>query len=266
MKKTRLMQGVMQGAAALIFGLAVSMSVEANLIGNVVETGGDNEATDTIPAKWTGQTFPVSVANEPVPGLVIGDSYTVGYFGNLAPSFVDRSHRYWDDTVSSPNLMIPAYLVGGEYIMTGNDNRDNNAAPTLYSLDVTLNQAAIVYMLIDNRLSDGDNLTPPTFGPTSMQWILDQGWAATANGLNRLSDPSRPDELAFDEGADSDTDQWYSIYKKAFGPGTLTLGQPDNAGRNMYGVVVTAIPEPSALTLLALGGLGVAAALRRRCR
>src|SRR5438034_4245423 len=35
------------------------------LITWVVETGGDNEATDTITAKWTGQTIPVSIADEP---------------------------------------------------------------------------------------------------------------------------------------------------------------------------------------------------------
>ena len=257
MKHTRLVQGVMQAAAALIFGLAVSMSVEANLIGDVVETGGDNEPTDTITAKWTGQGWAVTVANEPVPGLLVGDSYTAGLFGSGAPSFVDRAHRYLDDTAN--NLPVPAYLVGGEYIMAGNDNRDNAS----YRLDVTLSQGAVVYMLIDNRLSDGDNLTPPTFGPTSMQWILDQGWAATANGLNRFANPLVPDEVAFDEGADNTINQWYSVYQKGFGPGSLSLFQADNSGRNMYGVVVM-IPEPSALALLGLGGLGLAAALRRR--
>ncbi len=103
----------------------------ANLITDVVETGGDNEATDTITAKWTGQTFPVSVDNEPVPGLVIGDSFTVGFFGDLAPAFVDRNHRY---TNASDTVLIPAYLDGGEYIMSGNDNRDNAD----YRLDVTI--------------------------------------------------------------------------------------------------------------------------------
>src|SRR5688500_14849345 len=121
----------------------------SHIITTVAETNGDNEATDTITAKWTGQTFPVSVANEPVPGAVIGDNYTVGTFGDLAPSYVDRNHRYIADT-NAPVQQIPAYLVGGDYIMSGNDNRDNNAPP--YQLDVTVNQPVTAYMLIDNRL------------------------------------------------------------------------------------------------------------------
>jgi len=53
--------------------------------------------------------------------------------------------------------------VGNEYIMSGNDNRDNPG----YNLSVSLVGAARVFMLIDNRLQDGDNLTPPTFGPAN---------------------------------------------------------------------------------------------------
>ncbi len=64
----------------------------AQNITSVVETGGDAEATDTIVAQWTGQTFTVSVAGEPFPGAVVGNPYTVGTFGHLAPTFVDRAH------------------------------------------------------------------------------------------------------------------------------------------------------------------------------
>lgn len=238
-------------------GVIVAAQVASGqLILNVVETGGDNEPTDTIVAQWTGRTFPVSMANEPVPGAVVGDSYTVPLFGNLVPAFVDRAHRYSDDLLNA--LPIPPYLIGGEYIMSGNDNRDNAS----YRLDVTVSQPVTVYMLIDNRLSDGDGLTPPTFDSTHMQWILDEGWLATANGLNRTKDPAVPDELGIDEGSDDDIDQWYSVYYKRFGAGAFALLQPDNAGRNMYGVVIT--PEPSSLGLLAL--VAVLGLVRRRTR
>ena len=117
------------------------------------------------------------------------------------------------------HLPIPPYLVGQEYIMSGNDNRDNAG----YRLDVTISARATVYMLIDNRLGapNSSNADPPSFGPTKMQWILDQGWAPTANGLNRLSDPSIPDEVAFDEAADFDIDQWFSVYEKKFPAGDI---------------------------------------------
>src|SRR6185436_1466080 len=142
-----------------------------NLIAQIVETGGDNEPTDTITAKWTGQTFPVSVAGEPVPGAVVGNNYTVGPFGNHAPAYVDRNHRY---TNASDTVQIPAYLVGGKYVMSGNDNRDNAG----YLLDVTVSAPVTAYLLVDNRLGDPNspNTDPPSFGPTRMQWVLDQGW------------------------------------------------------------------------------------------
>jgi hypothetical protein len=160
---------------------------------------------------------------------------------------VDRNHRFDDDVPN--NLLIPAYLVGGEYIMSGNDNRDN----ATYRLDVTVDSPSIAYMLIDNRLGAvADNTTPPQFDATHMQW-LDEGWAATANGLNRAGDSALPDEVPIDEGADGGINQWYSVYEKTFPAGQFSLFQADNAGQNMYGVVVTAVPEPAALTLAAWG-------------
>ena len=211
----------------------------APIVTSVVETGGDNEATDTIVAKWTGVTFPVSVANEPFPGAVVGGSYVVGTFGNHSPAFVDRNHRY---TNASDTVVIPNYLVGHEYIMSGNDNRDNNGqfVTNLYQLNVTVDRAVDAYMLIDNRLGDPNspNFDPPSFGPTKMQWILDDGWLPSRTGANRTRDISLPDEIAIDEGADGTLNQWYSIYTKSFPAGTFQVKQADNTGQNMYGLVV----------------------------
>lgn len=248
------------GLAAALW--ASSAWAVPNITG-LVETGGDNEATDTIVAQFTGATWPISVANEPVPGAVIGNTYTVGTFGNLSPAFVDRNHRYFDAPVGTPlagggtlgvAVPIPSYLVGGEYIMTGNDNRDNGS----YRLDVTVAQESIVFMLIDNRLGDpnGPNNTPPSFGPTKMQWILDEAWEPIITGNNQFGTFDRPDEVAFDEGANGDLNQYYSVYAKLVPAGTFTLRQADNAGQNMYGVVVVpneVIPEPGTMTLAALG-------------
>lgn len=211
----------------------------------LVESGGDNEATDTISAQWTGQVFPISIAGEPTLESVVGETYTVGVFGDRAPAFVDRNHRYINSSSATngpdPAVDIPPYLLDLPYILSGNDNRDN----ATYQLAVTVDKPARVYMLIDNRLSDGDNLTPPTFGPAAMQWILDEGWTPTSTGSNRLGDPAGPDELAFDEGANDDIQQWYSIYFKDVAAGTFILRQADNAGRNMYGALVGPLPEPT---------------------
>jgi len=187
----------------------------------------------------------------------VGANYTVGVFGHQAPSFVDRNHRYVDDPANS--LPLPSYLVGNEYILSGNDNRDN----ATYRLDVTVAAPSTVYMLIDNRLSDTVGTTPPTFDATHMQWILDQGWSATANGLNRTQNAGVPDEIAFDEGADDTVNQYYSVYEKDFPAGTFSLFQADNAGQNMYGVVVAPVPEPATWALGLVGVLGFALARRR---
>jgi PEP-CTERM motif-containing protein len=249
-----------------VFAMVAAPAFAQNIT-NVVETNGDNEATDTITAKWTGQTFPITVANEPIPGAVIGGTpYTVGTFGHLAPAYVDRNHRYANHSVDAaavpPGFVIPAYLVGQEYIMSGNDNRDN----ATYMLDVTVASPSTAYMLIDNRLGDpnSSNADPPSFGPTKMQWILDQGWIATSNGLNRTANPQVPDEVPIDEGADNTINQWFSVYRKDFPAGTFRLLQADNAGQDMYGVVVVPIPEPSTIALLSFAIAGMAIVIRRR--
>jgi hypothetical protein len=264
---TPLMKTTLQPAARILAWLITVISLfvqsaSAALITSVVETGGDNEATDTIVAQWTGTTFPVSVANEPVPGLVVGNTYTVGVFGNNSPTFVDRNHRY---THADPALaQLPGYLVGAEYIMNGNDNRDN---PTM-TMDVTVSRAVQVYLLIDNRLSDTDGATPPTFDAAHMQWVVDEGWAPVSTGVHHLRTAGAPDEVGIDEGADGTINQWYSVYTKTFPAGTFRLKQADNTGQNMYGAVVKAgqLPLPPLSVGLNFGAddnaapLGLAAA------
>ena len=174
---------------------AIKITVGTPVISNVVETGGDNEATDTVPAKWTGVIYVGGVANEPIAGLAAGASYMVGLFKEEAPAYVDRNHQ-WNGATAT--LLLPSYLVGHEYIMSGNDNRDN----TNYNLSITLSQDALVYVLVDDRVGDGDNTNPPNFtldrtgdGQPDMAWLLQQGWTAVTNGLNRTANPALPDEV-----------------------------------------------------------------------
>jgi hypothetical protein len=239
-------------------------------ITDVVETGGDNEATDTIAARWTGVTWNVTVANEPVAGLTVGTPFTAGVFADEVPAFVDRNHQW---TAASPTLPIPGYLLGGEYILSGNDNRDNAA----YRLDVTVSERSVVYMLIDDRMGDGDNLNPPNYpnwtadrtgdSIPDMQWIATEGWVPVKTGANRHANPEWPDHIGIDEGADGagsgeGVNQWASIYMKVFDAGTFSLGAPDNNSQNMYGVVVAPVPEPSTWALFGLGGLALLAGRR----
>lgn len=252
-------------SALLALWAASAAPVVAQNITAIVETGGDNEATDTITARWSGQTFNRTIANEPSTGAV-GTPFTVPLFGHLAATYVDRNHRFSNHSVDPaavpPGFTIPAYLNGGEYIMSGNDNRDN----ATYRLDVTVANPSTVYMLIDNRLGDPNSpaADPPSFGPTRMQWILDQGWIATSNGFNRTANLAVPDEVALDEGGDNTINNWFSVYRRTVPAGTFSLFQGDNAGQNMYGAVVVAIPEPSTIALVGCGVIGLVVAFRRR--
>lgn len=251
-------------AFSVCLGFAVAAflpALSAANILNVVETGGDNEPTDTITAKWTGVTFNTTIANEPTLNTPVGTSYTVGTFGSGAPAFIDRAHRYLDDPgTGGPALPVPAYLTGLEYVMSGNDNRENPS----YRLDITLASPSVMYLLVDNRLSDANSANPPTFDATHMQWVLDQGWKATSHGLNRAGNVGVPDEVGFDEGADGTINQWYSVYEKSVPGGTFSVFQADNAGQNMYGVAVAAIPEPGTVAMTALGIVGVLMQRRHR--
>ncbi|MBI4663752.1 MAG: hypothetical protein HY735_33540 [Verrucomicrobia bacterium] len=200
-------------------------------ITKVVESGGDDEATDTVTAKWTGVTFSNGVAGEFLTPL------TVPRFGEDVPAYVDRLHQ-WNG--ATPTIPLPNYLAGGEYIMSGNDNRDNAS----YQLEVTVAEPARVYVLVDNRLGDSDGASPPDFSTGSMSWLLDNGWTPVTNGLNRTADPTLPDEVGVDEGGDGAgpgvaINQWSSVYGKNVPAGTFSLFQADNAGQNMYGVVIT---------------------------
>ena len=230
----------LSGAALLAWAAA---SLQAfPIITNVVETGGDNEATDTIVARWTGVTWNTTVANEPTLNTPIGTLFTVPAFGDGVPCMVDRAHQ-WD--AASPTLPIPSYLLGGEYIMIGNDNRDNNP----FQLDISVSEPALVYLLIDNRRSDGSNADPPVYTDgiepeywySALTWVGAEEFTPVMNGLNRAGDPYVPDEVGYDEAADGDIDQWASVYFKQVEAGTFSTFE-FGEGINMYGVVVKGLP------------------------
>jgi hypothetical protein len=210
-------------------------AVALPLITQVVETGGWNELTDTITARFTGQTFTNGIPGE------FFHPYTVPPFGEEVPCYVDRVHEYNGGTTAG----LPAYLVGGEYILIGNDNRDRPA----FALDVTVSAPVTVHLLIDNRLTDSNSSNPPENGAplaswTRMTWVGTDGFAAVKTGANRAGDPNLPDEVGIDESGDGtgpgvSIQNWYSVYSRAVPAGTFRLKEENQPGQTIYGVVIT---------------------------
>jgi hypothetical protein len=132
--------------------------------------------------------------------------------------YVDRAHQY---------RSVPAYLIGAEYVMTANDDKDNGS----HELDVTLSEAVTVYLFLDNRLQPsgtgagtGQGVNPNLSG---MPWVAAMGFTDTG------------DDIAIDEAGDGTIDRWSSVFSKKFPAGTITLkGDPQGYGGNMYGVAV----------------------------
>jgi len=128
-------------------------------------------------------------------------------------TFVDRTHQYND---------IPAYLIGADYVLTANDNKNHSA----YELDVTVGADCTLYVFVDNRMggSAGGKDVDPII--TGMAWLNDMGFEDTG------------DDIGIDESGDGDIDQYSSVFAKSVSAGTtITLrGDTQGHGGNMYGV------------------------------
>ncbi|MBM3845298.1 MAG: hypothetical protein FJ405_03295 [Verrucomicrobia bacterium] len=198
----------------------------ASLITAVNQMNGDD---DRPSAKTTGETF--NILNGP-------QSYTVPAFGEAVYAMTDRIHQHKG---ASGSLPLPEYLVGREYVMIANNNRDN---PSL-QIDFSLSQRCWVYLLVDNRIGDGNGANPPNF-TSLMTWVPWDEWQPVLNGLNRAGNLEQPDETGVDESADGSINQWYSVYMKLMDAGENVFSTyQQGEGRNMYQIVVDAAVAPT---------------------
>lgn len=251
--------------------MATSFASGAGMVVSVTDSGADAPITDA----------PSSQRENDKGGAIVP-------FGEDVFTFTDRTHQYNGArftaagalTTTDPGLAddvtigLPSYLVGGEYISTRNNNRDNAD----FRLRITVNQQVNVFLLLDNRIGDNNNANPATLGNGIMDWVLNEGWTMMNTGI---SPNGQPDFGAVDEGGSiSDFDdrpagnvnlgvgagvkinQFWTVWKKNFKPTeVIELKQQNAGGLNMYGVVIT--PEPATIGLLA-GAMALGLVRRRR--
>jgi hypothetical protein len=111
---------------------------------------------------------------------------------------------YGDRTYTIASL--PAPLAGGNWIRAANASKAYAGSPLA---SFTLPAASDVYIAFDNRAA-------------IPSWV-DAGWADTGNDLTT---------------SENGTTRAFSVYKKRFNAGSVTLGPVNNGGISMYVVVV----------------------------
>ncbi|QEF97254.1 FecR protein [Stieleria maiorica] len=161
-----------------------------------------------------------------------------GGMGEDAEAFVDRPHE-WNGVDTGG---MPAYLVGGDYIKTFNNDK---VADDL-QVDLTLQRPATLYVLLDNRVEPPDWLLA-TFEDTGDQIGIDEVPRTEEFTWERLDDNPQV-------GAGHSIDRNHSIYKRVVKQGgAVSLGPNGNVPTeharreglvNMYGVVAVPLDQP----------------------
>ena len=195
----------------------ISPSHATSIITGLLKTGGD-----TDPAPF----YPVIVSNGLVPGAI---------------SYVDREGRAtWQG--------IPAELLGIDYIITENDDKNSGNTGEVYS--VTLGVSAFLHVFVDQRLGAPNS-------SNRLTWLLNN--SVVFGGFQKSGQIIVQDFIPFNPQTYN-----FDVWTASVAAGTYNLGE--QTGGSMYGIAAAPIPEPGALLLLGSGlvGFGIVARIRRK--
>lgn len=226
-------------------------SAQAALIAGVVRANGQS-VSGTSTGNWLQTTPPSAFDGNTAP--LKGDYPGTGNWGwqltGTNKVFSDRAGHNWN----SPTNVIPAALLNSEYVRTF--NTDKAKAETDVTYAVTISGEATVWITIDDRsltTTTGWGTTAPwgTVAPASLQVVAD--WVTDAIGPAGTFTDSGLDLLIWE--STSTTARPMSVFSAVLAAGTYTFGEMPS-GNNFYTVgVIGAIPEPTTIALLGLGGL-----------
>ncbi len=152
-------------------------------------------------------------------------------------AYTDRTHVL---------VNIPDALEGADLVQVSNS--DKTSSP--YQVDVTSN-LGLIYVGLDDRLS-----TQP------LPWMNDNAFTGLPDGFFDTGA-----QIDIDEGNNGSVDQTFSLWVTLAGAGTYQLGEQNDGGsRNNYIILgsTVVVPEPSTMTLLAIGLIGFVGSRRRR--
>jgi len=183
-----------------------------------------------------------------------GDRDWIGEFdGDTDPSvgtLADGEYVFSDRTY--PFAQTPAELVGADYVVTFNTDKNGGTWDVTYA--VTLSDAAFLAVTVDDRLPDEwDN----DGAYTSQQQIIDAATAAIGPA-GTFQDTGL--DLFVAEREDGTRDRPMSVFMTMVPAGTYVFGAMPS-GKNFYQLGAMPIPEPTTIALLGLGGLAL---IRRR--
>ncbi|HOQ05627.1 MAG TPA: hypothetical protein PKY88_10490 [Anaerohalosphaeraceae bacterium] len=115
-------------------------------------------------------------------------------------------------------------LEGIDFVQTAVDDKANSAL----QMDVTVSKAGTLFLLIDNRVGDGNGANPPTIGSV-MNWVLTNGFVQTGYTVG-VFNPS-----------DSSTVYMTAYAKPISGAGTISLYE-QNDGTSRITYLIAAVP------------------------
>ncbi len=181
----------------------------------------------------------------PVSAALLGSG-----FGDGVPAMSDRVHVHKAARFASGTGLlatggdltvdIPVYLQGGDYVLFGNDTREDPG----YQAVITADGPTLFYLLLDNRVNGPagtatkTNTTDPVLGG-SLQWVLDGGWERMNTGI---SPNGQADYTSIDESNDGSLNQFFSVWRLPGTPSSVTVRNNGMTGTNMLSVV--AVPAP----------------------
>jgi hypothetical protein len=162
----------------------------------------------------------------------------------LDAGLVESVAAYTDRTHQLKN--IPVDLLGGDLVQVSNDDKASDP----YQVDVTVGVLSALYVGLDDRFAQ------------PLAWMDDPAQTGLPTKFFNTGT-----QIDIDESADGDLDQTFTLWATIAPPGTYSLGVNGNSGNNyiIFGHKKI-VPEPSSLTLVGVGLVGLLSVVRRRNR